>query len=125
MADSRSGYFPGNAIRRALLVRALPCIAELSPCDLDDALKRARDCDFETIERIGLLACVALTAYLLRFDAEQFAALSLVARYCIQFIAAVPLLILFAGPFYLRRTRRGLEREIERRRDAISSGSQR
>ncbi len=116
MANSNSVYILGHAIRRTLLTWALPRITELLPGERKDALKRARNTDFDTIEWIGLLAGTAFTTYLLRFDAEQAAALSLSARHFVQFLAAIPLLVLFVGPFYLRRTRRGLDREIERRR---------
>lgn len=123
MANSNTAYILG--IKRTLLIWALPRITEIGPGEWEDALKRARETDFDSIEWIGLLAGIAFTTYLLRFDAEQAAVLSLPAKYFAQFLAAVPLLALFVGPFYLRRTRRGLDQEIERRRDSHSSGSER
>jgi len=91
----------------------------------DEALARAREMSFDTMEWMGIVVGVVFATYLLRFDADQAAALSLPVRYFIQFLAAVPLLALVVGPFYLRRTRRGLDQEIERRYGAGPSGSQR
>jgi hypothetical protein len=59
--------------------------------------------------------------WLLRDDAEAAETISLPFQYLAQFLAAVPLLTLLAGPFYLRCLRRGLENEIneiERRQRA-------
>ena len=66
------------------------------------------------IEKILTLAGLAFTTYLLRFGANDVA-VSLPVRYFAQFLVAVPLLIIFVGPFYLRCLRRGLDKEIERR----------
>lgn len=103
-------------LKRIVLLWAYPALRQLPPAEWDEALKQAGEMNFDTIEWTGLLAGIAFVTYLLRFDADQAAALSLPVRYFIQFLAAVPLLGLVVGPFYLRRTRRGLDQEIERRR---------
>jgi len=105
----------GNALKRALLPWALPRITELKPADWEDALIRARATNFDLTERIGLLIVVALVTYLLRFDVLQMADVPLPILLMAQFFAALPLLVLLAGPFYLRCLRRGLDHEIERR----------
>ena len=125
MANPNAIYLLGNAIKRTLLTWALPRIAELQPGEWDEALKRARDTNFDTTERIGMLAGIVVVTYLLGFDANQAAAPSLPVGYFIQFLAAVPLLVLIVGPFYLRRTRRGLDQEIERRHGPAQSDPQR
>lgn len=101
-------------LKRIVLLWAYPALRRLPPAEWDEALKQARETNFDTIEWTGLLAGIAFVTYLLRFDADQAAALSLPVRYFIQFLVAVPLLGLVVGPFYLRRTRRGLDQEIER-----------
>ena len=103
-----------KAIKRVLLSCALPRIAELPPAEWEDAMKHAREMDFDMIEKTLTLAGIAFTTYLLRFDANEVV-ISLPIRYLAQVVAAVPLLLIFVGPFYLRCLRRGLDKEIERR----------
>jgi hypothetical protein len=103
------------------LLWAYPALRQLPPAQWSQALKRSRNTNFDAIESIGVLAGIALVTYLLQFDAYQAAALALPVRYLIQFLAAMPLLVLFVGPFYLRRTRRGLDQEIQRRHGSGAS----
>lgn len=108
-----------DTLRQGLLAIALPRLAELPPAERDKAAEQARQIEFDATERIGIVAGVVLTAYLLRFDPVQAQAMSLPVRYLIQFISALPLLALLVGPVLLRRTRRGLEQVIAaRRRDS-------
>src|SRR5665811_659487 len=115
----------GKDLKRMALPFAYPALRKLPLLEWDEALARAREMSFDTMEWMGIVVGVVFVTYLLRFDADQAAALSLPVRYFIQFLAAVPLLALVVGPFYLRRTRRGLDQEIERRYGAGPSGSQR
>ena len=105
-----------SALKRALLPLALPRLVELQPAEWKEALKRSRAMNFDMIEKFGILAGVTLVTYLLRPDDSQTTDISLAIQYLSQFLAALPLLFLFAGPFYLRRLRRGLDHEIECRR---------
>jgi len=98
----------------ALLV-AYPALRQLPRAEWNTALAQAREMNFDTMEWMGIVAGVAFATHLLRFDADQAAALALPARYFIQYLGAVPLIALFVGPLYLRRTRRGLDQEIQRR----------
>lgn len=107
------------ALRHGLLAIALPRLAELPPAEREKAAEQARQIDFDATERVGIVAGMVLTAYLLRFDPAQAQTMSLPLRYLVQFIAALPALALLVGPFLLRRTRRGLEQVIAaRRRDS-------
>lgn len=115
----------GKDLKRIALPCAYPALRQLPRAEWDQALKQARETNFDTIEWIGVLAGIALVTYLLRFDTDQATALSLPVRYFIQFLAAVPLLVLIVGPFYLRCTRRGLDQEIDRRHGHGQSNPQR
>lgn len=115
MANSNAIVLLGKTIKRTVLPWVLPRIAELPLGEWDEVLTHAREMPFDIVERVGVLLGVVLVTYLLRFDAIQMEDLSLPLRYIFQFLAAVPLLILFAGPFYLRCLRRALDLEIERR----------
>ena len=63
----------------------------------------------------GIVLSLAFATYLLGADSTLAAERSLPVVYVFQFLAAVPLLIVLAGPLYLRCWRRGLEQEIELR----------
>ena len=115
----------GKNLKRRALFCVYPALRKLPREEWDQALKQAREANFDTVEWIGLLAGIAFVTYLLRFDVDQGTAVSLPVRYLIQFLAAVPLLVLVVGPFYLRRTRRGLDQEIERRPGIGPSNPQR
>ena len=103
-----------KALKTMALALAYPALQRLPLAQWSEALGQARKTEFDRIEQIGILAAVAVVAYLLRLETQQAAALSLPMRYLTQFLAAALLLIAAAGPFYLRRTRRGLELELER-----------
>ena len=104
-----------STMKRTLITWLLPRIALFTPGDWTAVLEQARTVDFDFSEWLGLLLGTALTAYFLRFDSGFATSWSLSFRYFIQFFSALPILALLVGPFYLRRLRRGLEREIERR----------
>ena len=111
----RASTVGGKGLSIVMLFLAYPALRQLPCQEWDDVLAQARETNFDAMEWLGIAAGVAFATYLLRFDADQAAALTLPARYFIQFLGAVPLLLLTTGPFYLRRTRRGLDQEIRRR----------
>lgn len=116
MSGTNSMSLLGAALKRVLLPLALPRLAEFQPAEWEEALKRSRAMSFDTIEKFGILASVAFVTYLLHPDDAQSSEITLAIQYLSQFLAALPLLFVFAGPFYLRRLRRGLDHEIECRR---------
>lgn len=113
----------GDALRRNLLTWAMPRLIELPPGEWEHAAQLARNVEFDAVERIAIVAGVGFTAYSLRFDPEQAASLSVLARYLIQFLTAVPVLLLVVGPFMLRRARRGLDQVIAARRQTFTKES--
>ena len=105
-------------LRHNALTWALPRLTRVAPEQWRDALAVARATDFDAIERVGILAALALTSALLRSatgGGEIVQPTPLLIHLAAQFIAALPLLALFAGPFYLRCLRRGLDHFIAAR----------
>jgi len=125
MPDSNGSPFFGSGIRQALLIRLLPRLGAFPPDERDEMLARAGETRFDLIEWIGVLGGVMVVTWLLRFEAVPAAAAPLPILYFVQFVTAAPLLVLVVGPFYLRCTLRGLDLEIERRRQARSADSRR
>ena len=115
MGISRQLTALGNTARKTLLPWLLPRIVEINRDEWDEVLTRIRETPFDTIEKAGLLLGLAFATYLLGADSSLAADASLPVAYVFQFVAAVPLLALLAGPFYLRCWRRGLDQEIEQR----------
>jgi hypothetical protein len=103
----------GAKIGRRLRLLAYPQLRELPPDQWESVLTRARDTAFDAIEWAGILAGIAFAAFALRSGAGEPG--PLFTLYLEQFVLALPLLIVLVGPFYLRRTRRGLDLEIEQR----------
>jgi hypothetical protein len=99
-------------IRRGALLWLYPRLRHLPPETWDAALDRARDTEFETAEWIGLLGGIAFAAWLLDFEASALAAQAPFIAHLLPFFLALPLLAVLVGPIYLRRTRRGLERDL-------------
>ncbi|MBI3917221.1 MAG: hypothetical protein HY322_09460 [Betaproteobacteria bacterium] len=113
MAYRRPSDDVGKKIGRLLRLLAYPRLRDLPPDQWESVLNRARDTEFDAIEWAGVLAGVAFAALVLRSGAGEPG--SLFTLYLGQFVLALPLLVVLAGPFYLRRTRRGLDREVEQR----------
>ncbi len=113
--NTRPNAMQRKPLRAIALALTYPALQQLPTAQWDAALARARATEFDLIERIGLLLVMAVVAYLLRWEAQQALELSPPIRYLAQFFAAVLLIVPAAAPFYLRRTRRGLDHELERR----------
>lgn len=112
----------GEAFRRAALLWLFPRLADVPAHQWNRVLQQARDVDFDAIERIGLLAGVAFAAYLFDLPAPAGPSLSSFIYYVVVFLQALALLAMVAGPFYLRRTRRGLATVLSGDRQDFAKG---
>jgi hypothetical protein len=104
-----------DVIVRGFRTWALPRVIELPPQHWDEAIRKAQSIDFDRVEQVGLIVGVVFVAYLLRVDFGTVPALDLPLIYLIQFLEALLLLVLLVGPVYLRRARRGLDKELAER----------
>ena len=103
----------GVKIGRRLRLLAYPQLRDLPADQWEGVLSRARDTAFDAIEWAGILAGIAFAAFALRSGAGEPG--SLFTLYLGQFLLALPLLVVLTGPFFLRRTRRGLDVELAQR----------
>lgn len=92
---------------RWLLTRVVPRLRSWPPEAWPAVLGKARTVDHDALERVGLLAGLALVTWLLRPPAGADA--GPLAVFLSQLLQAVPLLLVVLGPLHLRRLRRGVQ----------------
>lgn len=93
----------------------LPALRGVEPAEREAALRAAREARFDVVELFGMAcALVAVTA----FTRYAVPAGSLSGRFgaaLLNFVVALPLLVLAMAPFHWRRVRRGLHLWIRQR----------
>ena len=95
-----------------------PELRQFEPARQASALKAATDSRFDTIEYVGLAIALAATVMLTRYSAADMGLADRFGAAIANFIVAIPLLLIFAGPFYVRRTRRSLRAQLKAHRVA-------
>jgi hypothetical protein len=78
----------------------------------DRLLKKAADTPLDLIEWGGIVAALVLVAVFTRYSLGDVGVLGRVAVAIVNFLVAFALLGVIAGPFLIRRTRRGLRAQI-------------
>ena len=89
-----------------------PELREFTPNDRARALRTAAETRFDTIELVGLIIAVAVTVLITRYSGTGMGLADRFSAAVGNFIIAIPLLLMFAGPFYVRRTRRALRKQL-------------
>lgn len=77
--------------------------------------------EFDQFERIGIMAALLVSAWLLRPASPVEHPLIFV--FLSQFLLSLPLLLALGGPFFLRRIRRSLEMEAQALRDGVANAT--
>lgn len=109
-AAEKSGHAGTGRLRSA----ALPELRLFAPGERKDALRLARETPLDALELAGMAAGLVVVTALTRY---AIAGASLGAGLVIalaNFVVALPLLLIFLGPFHLRRLRRGLRAQLRR-----------
>lgn len=83
--------------------------------DRDRLLREATNTPLEFIEWAGILAALVFVVILTRYSAADFGLADRIAVMVVNFLVALLLLGITAGPFLLRRTRRGLHSQLHER----------
>ncbi len=86
-----------------------PSLASLPPSRRGPALRAARSVELDLVERLGIVASVGMSAYLLESVGRPPSASLLTALG--QLFLALSLIGILAAPWLVRRTRRGLRRQ--------------
>lgn len=106
-----------------LLAQAVPQLRAWPPREWPAVLGRANGAEYDRLERVGLLAGLALVTWLLQPSESSHA--DVLRVFISQMLVATPLLLLVLGPLYLRRLRRGVQalRQRQRAKDPSSRGA--
>ena len=72
-------------------------------------MRKASDGSFDWIELVGLALALLVTVLLTRYAGTGMGLADRFGAAISNFIVAIPLLLVLGGPFYVRRTRRGLK----------------
>jgi hypothetical protein len=75
-------------------------------------LREAREEPFDFLEWAGILAALVVVVGITRYSIGDLGPAGRFATALLNFIVAVPLLVLTAGPFFVRRTKRGLKQRL-------------
>jgi hypothetical protein len=90
-----------------------PELKRIDPKDRIRALQKAKEVPFDAIELIGIGIALVLVVGVTRYSVAEMGLIARVGAALANFIVAIPLLMIFAGPFYVRRVRRGLREFIQ------------
>jgi hypothetical protein len=85
-----------------------PMLRPYSRSDRDRLLAKAKETPLDNFEWMGVLGALAFVALLTRLSSGGLGAFERVATGLANFVACLVLLGITAGPFLVRRTRRGL-----------------
>ncbi len=88
-----------------------PELARFAPESREAALRRARRVPLDWVELAGLGLGVVVVAFLTRYGVTGLDVLARVSAAAANFLVAIPLLALVAGPILWRRTRRALRED--------------
>ena len=100
-----------NAVWLALL----PELRRFPPTEQDHALQEARDTAFDVLELISLAAGLVAVTALTRYTLDDVSAATRFVAVLLNFAVALPLLMVLLAPVHLRRLRRGLREQLQRR----------
>ena len=91
-----------------------PELLEVPPQDRPKVLRQARDGEYDTIEWLGLAFAITATVLLTRYSVADLSWANRVTALFTNFLVAIPLLLVMAGPFAMRRTKRHLRRLLNK-----------
>ncbi len=91
------------------LTRALyPELARYAPAQRDEALRAAREEPLDLVEGLGIGLALVFVVLVTGLDRHAATLAERLPAAVLDFAVALPLLVLLAGPFHVRRVRRGL-----------------
>lgn len=102
-----------HSLFRSFQLLLFPDLARIPEQRRTAAMERARAEPLDIIEIAGILAAVVVVTSFTRYGLKDAFAVDRLAAALLNFGIAIPQLVLFAGPFLIRRTRRGLRAYLQ------------
>lgn len=93
----------------------LPELRQFPEAERDQALQHARETSLDVIELVGMAVGLVGVTALTKYSVPDPSMASRFALALINFAVAMPLLVAVLGPFHLRRLRRGLRQQLQKR----------
>jgi hypothetical protein len=100
---------------RPLSLLFFPDLRAFGKADRAAAMRKARATPLDFVELAGIALALVLTTAITRYGVSSVELADRIALAAINFVVAVPLLTFLAGPFLIRRVRRGLREQLARR----------
>ena len=94
----------------------LPELREFPDSEREAALQAARATSLDALELVGMATGLVVVTAATRHAVAALAPAPGFAATVANFLVALPLLAALLGPFHVRRLRRGLREQLERRR---------
>lgn len=92
-----------------------PELRKIDSSEQRDELRKAKETPLDAVELIGLGMALLVTVSLTRYSAAGWGLAERFGAILANVVIAIPVLVVLAGPFYVRRTRRGLRTYLARR----------
>jgi uncharacterized membrane protein YbhN (UPF0104 family) len=106
---------PDLRTMRPLSLLLFPDLQAFGEAERAAAMRSARSTPLDFVELAGIALALVLTTAITRYGVGAVDLADRIVLAAANFIVAVPLLALFAGPFLVRRVRRGLREQLARR----------
>jgi hypothetical protein len=104
----------GDTMRESIENVLYPELRPYGRADRDRLLKNASEIQLDMPEWLGILVGLVLVVVITRYSAAGLGLADRAAIAVANLIIALPLLVITAGPFLVRRTRRGLRSQLHR-----------
>lgn len=85
----------------------------------------AAEARFDAIELVGLITALAVTVLITRYSGAGMGLADRFGAAVANFVIAIALLLMLAGPFYVRRTRRGLRKQLAKLHQPVAERGKR
>ena len=90
----------------------LPELRSFPPAQREHVLATSRQTRLDVFELLGTACAVVTVAALTRYGLAAHDATAMPAAALLHLAVALPLMVMAAGPFHLRRLRRGLREQL-------------
>lgn len=105
-----------QGLKRTIERWLYPDLEKVAPHHRARAMEQARSERFDFLEWASILAAIVTVSYLTRYSLKNADIADSLSAALANFIIAMPQLLILAGPFFIRRTRRGLRAFLDRQR---------